>query len=300
MKIARLMSMIGLALVCAWAPAARAEKKTTLGIFLPTTLTDAQARFDLAEKLAGQIGTVLGQPVAAKNFGRYEDFSKAINDGSLDFAVVDGWAAVQLGAKATPVAFAAVSGDTAQRWAVVSYSKGSVKDLAGKKLAIAKGAGPSDPKFVSNVVFAGDLDAQKHFKMMQVPNVESALKALENKGADAALVPVVHVPKDARVLYRSTKVPGAVLVTFRGANLDEALPKLGAVEPFSAFVKIQGRDFEDFRKLVQQGPPRRQPVIVDSPVLRVDTDALVTSGELNPVLPPFTTAMDVSDEQPDD
>jgi hypothetical protein len=299
MKISRLL-LVGLALVCAWAPAAWAEKKTTLGVFLPTTLVDGQERFAFAEKLAAQLGDALGQPVAAKSFGRYEDFSKAISDGTLDFAVVDAWAAVQLGSKAAPVAFAALSGDTSQRWAVISYGKGAVKDLSGKRLALTKGAGPSDPKFVSNVIFAGDLDAQKHFKLVSVPNVESALKMLEAKGAEAALVPLAHVPKDARVLYRSTKVPGAVLVTLRGANLEESLPKLGAVPPFSSFVKVQGRDFEDFRKLVLQGPPRRQPVIVDSPVLRVDTDALVISGELNPVLPGFTTAMDVSDEQPDD
>jgi ABC-type amino acid transport substrate-binding protein len=296
MKTARLL--LGLLLVCALAPAAWAQKKTTLGVFLPTTLADGQERFAFAEKLAAELSTSMGQSVAAKSFGRYEDFSKAISDGTLDFAVVDGWAAVQLGAKATPVAFAALSGDTSQRWAVISYGKGAVKDLAGKKMAIAKGAGPSDPKFVSNVIFAGDLDAQKHFKLVSVPNVESALKMLEAKGAEAALVPLAHVPKDAKVLYRSTKVPGALLVTLRGAELEENLPK--AVAPFSAFVKIQGKDFEDFRKLVQQGPPRRQPVIVDSPTLRVDTDALVTSGELNPVLPNFTSAMDVSDEQPDD
>jgi ABC-type amino acid transport substrate-binding protein len=296
MKNARLL--LGLLLVCALAPSAWAQKKTTLGVFLPTTLADGQERFTFAEKLAAEMGTSLGQSVAAKSFGRYEDFSKAISDGTLDFAVVDGWAAVQLGAKATPVAFAALSGDTAQRWAVVAYGKGTVKDLAGKRLAITKGAGPSDPKFVSNVIFAGDLDAQKHFKLVSVPNVESALKMLEAKGAEAALVPLAHVPKDAKVLYRSTKVPGALLVTLRDAELEESLPK--AVAPFSAFVKMQGKDFEDFRKLVQQGPPRRQPVIVDSPTLRVDTDALVTSGELNPVLPNFTTAMDVSDEQPDD
>lgn len=298
MKTARLL--IGLLLVCAFAPSAWAQKKTTLGVFLPTTLTDGQERFEFAEKLAAQLSTSQGTPVAAKSFGRYEDFSKAISEGSLDFAVVDGWAAVQLGPKATPVAFAALSGDTAQRWAVVAYGKGAVKDLAGKRLAIAKGAGPSDPKFVSNVIFAGDLDAQKHFKLVSVPNVESALKMLEAKGAEAALVPLAHAPKDAKVLYRSTKVPGAVLVTMKGADLEESLPKLGAVAPFSAFVRMQPKDFEEFRKLVQQGPPRRQPVLVDSPTLRVDTDALVTTGELNPVLPNFTTAMDVSDEQPDD
>ena len=291
---------LGLALLCAWAPAAWAEKKTTLGVFLPTTLADGQERFDFAEKMAAQVGSALGQPVAAKSFGRYEDFAKAISDGTLDFAVVDAWAAVQLGGRAVPVAFAALSGDTAQRWAVVSYGKASVKELGGKRLAIAKGAGSTDPKFVSNIIFAGDLDAQKHFKMVSVPNVESALKMLEAKGAEAALVPLAHAPKDAKVIYRSNKVPGAVLVTLRGANLEEGLSKLGGVAPFSAFVKVQGHDFDDFRKLVQQGPPRRQPVIVESPVLRVDTNALVNAGQLNPVLPNFTTAMDVSDEQPDD
>jgi ABC-type amino acid transport substrate-binding protein len=298
MKTARLL--IGLLLVCAFAPSAWAQKKTTLGVFLPTSLADGQERFAFAENLAAQLSTSQGEPVAAKSFGRYEDFSKAISDGSLDFAVVDSWAAVQLGPKASPVAFAALSGDTAQRWAVIAYGKGAVKDLAGKRLAITKGAGPSDPKFVSNVIFAGDLDAQKHFKLVSVPNVESALKMLEAKGAEAALVPLAHAPKDAKVLYRSTKVPGAVLVTLKGADLEEGLPKLGAVAPFSAFVKVQPKDFEEFRKLVQQGPPRRQPVIVDSPSLRVDADAIVITGELNPVLPNFTTAMDVSDEQPDD
>jgi ABC-type amino acid transport substrate-binding protein len=298
MKTARLL--IGLALVCALAPSAWAQKKTTLGVFLPTTLADGQERFDFAEKLAAQLGSALGQPVAAKSFGRYEDFSKAISDGTLDFAMVDAWAAVTLGPKATPIAFASLSGDTSQRWAVISYGKGSVRDLSGKRLALTKGAGPSDPKFVSNVIFAGDLDAQKHFKLVSVPNVESALKMLEAKGAEAALVPLAHAPKEAKVLYRSTKVPGAMLVTLRGEELEEGLPKLGAVAPFSAFVKVQSKDFEDFRKLVQQGPPRRQPIIVEAPTLRVDTDALVNSSELTPVLPNFTTAMDVSDEQPDD
>jgi hypothetical protein len=301
MKNSRLL-LIGLVLLCAFAPPAWAQKKTTLGVFLPTSFTDGQERFELAEKLAAQMSTALGQPVAAKSFGRYEDFSKAVSDGLLDFGVVDGWAAVQLGPKATPVAFAAISGETSQRWAIISNARGSVKELAGKRLALTKGAGPMDPKFVSHVVFAGDLDAQKHFKLVSVPNVESALKMLEAKGAEAALVPLAHVPKDMRVIFRSSKVPGALLVNLKGGAdaLEQSVGKLQPVAPFSAFVKVQGREFEDFRKLVQQGPPRRQPVIVDSPVLRVDTDALVKSDQLTPVLPSFTSAMEVSGEQPDD
>ncbi|AKJ02758.1 ABC-type phosphate/phosphonate transport system substrate-binding protein [Archangium gephyra] len=295
--------LLGLALLCAWVPAAgAAPKKATLGVFLPTTLTDGQQRFQFAEALAAKLTAATGRPTAAKSFARYEDFSKAVGEGLVDFAVLDSWAAVQLGAKATPVALAPLSGETAQRWAIVSTSRGSVKDLAGKRLAIVKGAGAADPKFVTNVVLAGDLDAKKHFKLTPVPNVESALKMLEAKGAEAALVPLAHVPEGVRVLFRSSKVPGAVLVGMRGDedDLKENLKKLEPVAPFGAFLAIQGKELEDLRKLLQSGPPRRQPVLVEVPSLRVDTRALLEPAVLQPVLPSFADALDVSAEQPDD
>ena len=301
MKNSRLL-LIGLVLLCAWAPAAWAQKKTTLGVFLPTSFTDGQERFEFAEKLATQLSTALGQPVAAKSFGRYEDFSKAVSEGIIDFAVIDSWAAVQLGNKATPVALAPLSGETSQRWAIVSTAKNSVKDLAGTRLAIVKGAGAADPKFVTNVVLAGDLDAKKHFKLTPVPNVESALKMLEAKGAEAALVPLAHVPQGVKVLFRSSKVPGAVLVGMRGDSddLKENLRKLDAVAPFGTFVAVQGKELDDFGRLLQRGPPARQPVLVDAPALRVDTRSLMEPSALQPVLPSFADALDVSAEQPDD
>ncbi|HZI11261.1 MAG TPA: PhnD/SsuA/transferrin family substrate-binding protein [Myxococcus sp.] len=294
---------LGLALVCAGAPAAdAAAKKATLGVFLPTTLTDGQQRFQYAESLAARLTEATGRPTAPKSFARYEDFSKAVSDGTIDFAVVDSWAAVQLGNKAAPVALAPLSGETTQRWAIVSTSKSSVKDLAGTRLAIVKGAGSADPKFVTNVVLAGDLDAKKHFKLTPVPNVESALKMLEAKGAEAALVPLAHVPQGVKVLFRSSKVPGAVLVGMRGDadDLKESLQKLAAVAPFGAFVAVQGKELDDFGKLLQRGPPRRQPVLVDAPALRVDTRSLMEPSALQPVLPSFADALDVSAEQPDD
>lgn len=298
--------LAGLVLACtlATAPALAAAKKATVGVFLATTLTDGQERFQYAEALAAKLGESLERPVAAKSFGRYEDFSRAVADGLVDFAVVDAWAAVQLGARATPVAWASRSGETQQRWAIVSTQKGAVKDLAGKRLALVKGAGPADPKFVTHVVLGGDLDAQRHFKVTPVPNVESALKMLEAKGAEAALVPLAHVPKDkdVRVLFRSGRVPGAVLVDLRGnaEALTGALGSVGAVAPFDAFARVQGRDFEDFRRLVTQGPPRRQPVLAEAAELRVDAETLVRSEELGPALPSFAADLAVSGEQPDD
>jgi hypothetical protein len=305
MKAPRFL-LAGLALACtlAAAPAGAAEKKATLGVFLATTLSDGQERFQYAEALAARLGDALDRPVAAKSFGRYEDFSRAVSEGLLDFAVVESWAAVQLGGRARPVAWASRSGEIQQRWAIVSTQKGAVKDLAGKRLALVKGAGPADPKFVTHVVLGGDLDAQRHFKVMPVPNVESALKMLEARGAEAALVPLAHVPRDreVRVLFRSGRIPGAVLVDLRGQEdaLVAALASVGAVPPFDAFARVQGRDFEDFRRLVTQGPPRRQPVLAEPPELRVDAEVLVRSEELGPALPSFTGDLAVSAEQPDD
>jgi hypothetical protein len=295
--------LLGLALLCAWAPLAHAApKKSVLGVFLPTTLDDGKQRFDYAEALAAKLGAVLEQQTAAKSFGRYEDFAKAISDGQLDFAVVDAWAAVQLGSRVSPVAFAPLGGETSQRWAIISYTKDSVKELAGKRLALTKGAASVDIKFFTNVVLGGDLDAKKHFKLVSVPNVESALKMLEAKGAEAALVPAAHVPKDARVLYRSSRVPGAVLVGVKDAadELEQNLRKLEPVAPFGAFMPVQGREYEEFRRLLVSGPPRRQPLLVDSTPLRVDAEALVKTDVLQPVLPSFVDALEVSPEQPDD
>jgi len=295
---------LGLALLGAsFGPAAHAAaKKATLGVFLPTTLADGQERFQYAEALAAKLSSATGRPTAAKSFARYEDFTRAISEGIVDFAVVDAWAAVQLGAKATPVALAPLQGETAQRWAIVSNAKGSVKDLAGKRLALVKGAGAADPRFVTNVVFAGDLDAKKHFKLTPVPNVESALKMLEAKGAEAALVPLAHVPAGVRVLFKSGKVPGAVLMGMRGEadELTESLQKLEPVAPFGAFVAPQGREVDDLRKLLAAGPPRRQPVFADAPALRVEARALLEPAVLQPVLPSFADALDVTTEQPDD
>lgn len=291
------------ALLCAASAQAADKKRLTLGVFLPTTMTDPQARFRFAEKLAAGLSAALGEPVQGRSFGRYEDFTKAASDGSLDVAVVDGWAAAEAITRFEPISLGAVGGETHQRWAVVSTSKGAVKDLKGKRLAIIKGSSSGDVKFVTNAIFAGDLDAQRHFgKLVTVPSVESALKVLEVKSAEAVLLPLIHAPKDAQVLYRSSPLLGAVVVGLHGRaeELQTALRSLGAVEPFEKFVDASTSDVADFRKLILSGPARRQPTMAESPGQRLDTSLLVNPRELGPVLPSFIEGMEIAKEQPDD
>lgn len=289
------------ALLCSLSAAA-AEKKLTLGTFLPTSMVDGQERFKFAEALAGQLSNALGQPVSARNFGRYEDFAKAAREGSLDLAVIDAWAAAEASTPVTLIALGSMGGQTEQRWGVVSRARSNLKDLGGKRLALTKGVPALDQRFVSNVVFGGDLNAQKHFKLVAVPSVESALKAVEVKGAEAALVPLQHVPKSSVLLYRSGRMPGVVVVSYRGdaAAQQAALIGLTAVRPFDKFVAAKSTELKEIEALIRKGPPKRVPVVAESPLFRLDTAALINLQQVGLVLPSFLDSMEIPNEHPDD
>lgn len=288
------------ALLCATSALAK-EKKTVLGVFLPTTMADGQQRFDVAEKLAAALGDKLGEKVAARNFGRYEDFAKAASAGQLDVAIVDAWAAVQLD-KGKPLALGAVSGEALQRWAIVSYRKGPVKELSGKRLVVPRGARALDAKLVSNVMFVGDFDARRNFRLVSVPNVESALKLLSSKGAEAALVPAMHAPEDARVLYRSAPLPGVVAINLHGDAdaLRKALTGMAATSPIDRFTAVDADALEPLHRLLLKGPPKRRPVAAESPGFALDTAPLVSFHDVGFSLPSFVDEIESPKEQPDD
>ncbi len=302
------MTVVACALVLAVSPAANAQgsgagkgDRVTLGVFLPTTMADGQKRFEVSEQLGQALEKRLGKPVVVKNFGRYEDFAQAAKSG-LDVIVVDAWAAAHLGPKDEPVAMGVVGGDTHQRWGVVTAQRGLVKDLNGKRLAVPRGVRSLDAKFVSNVIFVGDLEAERHFKLESVPNAESALKMLESKAADAALVPLAHVPEGTRAVYRSARVPGVVVLSLKGdgASVRTAFEGMGAVGPFSGFTAPKERDLRELRDLLTRGVPKRQVVVAESPVVRPQPAAMVDVREVGLVLPTFLDMMDNSKETPDD
>lgn len=276
--------------------ASAAGKKLTLGVYLPTALDDGDARFQFAERLAKQLSEALGKPVTAKNFGRFEDFTSAANKGQIDIAVVDGWAALQAPAKMKPVGMGEIASSTYTRWALVSREKHVVNDLAGQKLATPKLPGAAESRLVSNLVFQGDYDA-KNFKLVPVPNVESALKMLETKGADAALVPARLVPKGAHVAFKSSRLPQAVVLA-TDATLTEKLTSLSA-EPFSKFTAANEGELQGLKRLFEKGPAPRLCVMADSPILALDTTQMVNFGEVERVLPTFTKYVEVPNETPD-
>lgn len=299
------MKRLGLAvawLLLAVAPARAKTGATTIGLFVPSTIPDGQARFDLGQKLAAELQKALGHPVEALSFARYSDFAAAARAGKLDLGVVDGWVAAEASERFTPVAVAVIAGETRQRWALVSRGARTLAELAGKRVALTRGVGPGDGLFVTNVIFEGDLDAPARFKLTFVPAVESATKMLDIGSADAALVPLAQAGGKGRVVYKSPQVLTAVAVAFRGGGRDlgAALRSVGAVAPLDRFVTEGVDELVALRRVLLRGPTPPPPALADSPPPRPDLRALVTFKGVSPTWPSFIETLNVPSEAPED
>lgn len=280
-----------------------APRKLIVGVYLPGTIADGAGRFAFAEAFAESLGAATQREGVARNFGRYEDFQKAVSSGLLEVIIVDGYVVAQSGLKYTPLGTAIRSQDQGGRWAIISRNKvSSMKGLQGKRLAVLKAAKGGEAKFVANTIFMGDYDVQKNFRIVPVPDVESALKSLEAKSVEAALVPLTSVPAGANVVFRSSKLPSAVVGAVRGDtdSVGEALLTLGKIAPFEKFIPPAREEIAAFSQLVARGPAKRTCVMADSPTVRVDANALIRFNEVGKVMPAFTDYIAAPTETPDD
>lgn len=293
--------LIGLAGLCALiATPALAAHPLRVGVFLPTTMANGQNRFQVSQKLGVALQKALKTPVTALNFGRYEDFSHAVLRGRIDLAIVDAWAAVQLN-RGTPVALGKIAGKTTQRWVIITARRGAVSSLAHHKVAVPRGIHALNAKLLTNVMFEGDFNALR-FRLVPVPNVESALRLFASKGAAAALVPRMRAPKDAREIYRSRPLPGVVALRFTGnaSREQRAVTSIPPITPFEGFVPADAHALDSLRHLLVRGPPTRQPVLAVSPIVRPAPKALVSFRKVGLTLPSFVDMIVEPKAQPDD
>lgn len=274
----------------------------TVGVFLPTTLADGQQRFDFGEKLAAALGAATGGKATARNFARYADFSDALKTGKIDVAVVDAWIAAEAGDSMPTVALASLGGATKRRWVVSAKPGRTMASLLGKPLALTRGAGNADEKFVSNALFDGALVVDKAMKPTYAPSVESALKMWSVGQADSVIVPAPLAPSDGKVLFQSSALPiAAILVAkTRVESVKAALPKLGAVAPFDGFVAGGSDEVAALRRLISSGPAARPPVWAESPPVPLDAKSQVTLKGMSPVFPSFVEWVTPPKETPDD
>jgi len=273
-------------------------KKIGLGVFLTASVPEGDERFRVGEALAKQLSEKLGREVAARSFAKWEDFERAAADGQIDAAVVESFAAAESKAVYPVLGQSSLEGEERPRWAVITQGPSSVVALKRKRLAVIKGVGAQEDKFVRNVVFAGDLP-QNHFTLVPVPSIESALKVLDAGSAEAALVPLSKVPQGATVVYRSPRLPAPVAVYVRGSQdtLKRAFAALPAVPPLGGFVP-RADPLPELKRLVRSGPSHL-PTLTESTTFHLDFRPAIRDHVPPPVLPNFLDSFDVPVEQPD-
>lgn len=282
------------------APVLAQPKKLSLGVYLPISIDGRDKQFEFVQALAGELGSALGATVSPKPFARFEDFARASSDGVLDLGVADAVVLAQARADYPAFATAQLEADPAGRWSIVAEQQTTVGRLKGKRLALVKGPG-SDADFVTNMIFAGDLPTG-HFQLVYVPALESLLKALEAGKADVALLPSAHAPSALKVLYRSTKIPAAVLLNFKAdaAALKAALEALNGVAPFGRFQVGTGDEVGQLKRRISRPPPARAPLISESPLYRPGPELLSPYKSAGLSFPTFLEFLEASKDHPDD
>lgn len=273
-------------------------KKLGLGIFLTASIPEGDERFRVGEALAKELSEKLGREVAARSFAKWEDFERAVADGQIDVAVVESFAAAE-GKVTWPVlGQSSIEGEERPRWAVITRGPTSIPALKRKRLAVIKGVGALEDKFVHNVVFAGDLP-QNYFTLVPVPSIESALKVLDAGSAEAALVPLPKVPPGTTVVYRSPRLPAPVALYLHGPEdaLKRAFAALPAVPPLGGFVP-RADPLPELKRMVRSGPSHL-PTMAESTTYHLDFRPAIRDHVPPAALPNFLDSFDVPVEQPD-
>jgi hypothetical protein len=286
--------------------AAGEQPTLTVAVYLPTTLTDGAQRLATGDKLGQELCQKLGCKPVARNFARYADFAAAVKEGSVDLGLVDGWVLGSTPDLPLPVALGQLGTESARRWALVTgpgVRGGRALSLSGKSVALTRALGSNEGRFAREVLFEGDFDPEKRYKLTSVPTIESALRTLEIGTAEAAFVPAQHVPAKAKVVYQSPAVPVAGVVVFKkdkwATAVSGALAGVSAA-PFDRFVPTSGQEVSDMRRVIQSGQPPKRMILSPPPALGFDGRGLVTFKGVDAVLPYFPDKLSIPTETPDD
>ena len=277
-------------------------RELTVGVFLPATMADGDKRFNFGEDCAAKLQQTLGQDVKSRVFARFEDFSKALADRSIDVGVIDGWAAIELADRVTPLALAVRSGRTAEPWAIVAAGRTRFEDLKGKRLAVPRGLSAANAQLVANLVLGGLLPSESYFTLDLVPAVESSLQMFRVGSTDAILVPASQVPETGEVLFRSAPLPIAAVVTRRGGETTElvtAVQSMGEVMPFNGFSEAGTKDLARLHRLLQRGPSAPAAFLNASFQYRIDLGDQLRRKGVDLAFPDFNAFMDLPVEKPD-
>ncbi len=216
-------------------PAARAQQSYGVGFFVPELPIDPYQRFNYVQGLAKQLSTKLGAPVQGFAYKSEGDLRRDQKLKKIQFAVLGGFfLAAQRPGKV--LSHASLSGRQQASWTLMCKVKTEVTALKGKVLQLP-GLGALVYGLVQHGLLGGNVEVRRHFKVVESPDLASAVEAVRLGQAQVVFAPTSSA--GLRPLLANTlQVPSPALVALDPELADD---KLAAVtEAAIAYKAVAG------------------------------------------------------------
>jgi ABC-type amino acid transport substrate-binding protein len=232
---------------------------------------------------------VAGVPAEGKAFARSSDLEAAIRGHKVEFAVIDGVYLAERGVPYTVLATATSNGEVAPKWGLFAANATSVKDLQGRKLALAY-SGPRDTAFIENALFEGELQVNHFFGgRSTAPDIASAVTAVTLKRADAVFAPE-RAGKSLKKIFDAGRIPNAAFCQVASGISSEVVAKVrsavlqhGAEGPGLDGWRAASADA--YRSLSARMSARvRRPVMVEPDMVRLENQNVLVAPKMEPGL----------------
>jgi phosphonate ABC transporter substrate-binding protein len=194
------------------------QQEIVLAVFVPSTVfASAQARSDLAQSMATQLGARLGRPARGVAFARARDLETAVARGEIHVAVLD---PLYVAGRGTAKLLATARRGGASEAPAIGLTKlpgQGLPALRGKRL-ILPSAGGAETRFVENFVLEGEIPARQFWGSIgSAPDGASAIAAVAGDQADVTIVldspaaRALAAQRGLRVAFTTRGVPGPAL-----------------------------------------------------------------------------------------
>jgi hypothetical protein len=162
-----------------------------VGYFVPEAADDPFRRFELAQGLAKKLSEKLGVPVEGMAFKTDADLRKQLAAKRIQFAVLGGFALASR-RYGKPLTYATLRSEP--KWTLMTKGRTDINALRGKALQFP-GLGGLAHGIVEHGLLGGNIDLKQHFKIVESPDLASAITAVKLGQAG-----VVFAPADTKGL----------------------------------------------------------------------------------------------------
>jgi hypothetical protein len=206
------------------AGAAHAQQQLGVGFYTPELPIDPYQRFGYAQGLAQHLSKALGVPVSGFAYKTAGDLRRDLAAKKIQLAVLGGFYLASH-PQAKHLASSVLSTRRQLSWTLMAKRVAPLLSLKGRTLQLPS-LGPLVHGLVQNGLLGGNLEIRTHFRIVESPDLTSAVEAVRLDQAQAVFAPVDA--KGLRPLIPPTVQVAAPAFVQLDANLDAALVKKAA------------------------------------------------------------------------